>query len=54
MDVFAHYDITDENGNLMAEGLKASFCLEDSACNRGVRPRYACTNYGQQGNVYFY
>lgn len=54
MDVFAHYDILDSNGNRVAEGLKASFCLEDSACNPGVRPKYSCQNYGQQGAVYFY
>lgn len=53
MDVFAHYDILDTNGNRVAEGLKASFCLEDSACDRGVRPKYSCQNYGQQGTVYF-
>lgn len=53
MDVFAHYDILDTNGNRVAEGLKASFCLEDSACNPGVRPKYSCQNYGQQGAVYF-
>ncbi|OWF45340.1 Lysyl oxidase-like 3 [Mizuhopecten yessoensis] len=49
MEIFAHYDITDQNGNLMAEGLKASFCLEDSECGRGVRPKYNCQNFGQQG-----
>ncbi|XP_033757060.1 lysyl oxidase homolog 3-like [Pecten maximus] len=49
MEIFAHYDITDHNGNLMAEGLKASFCLEDSECDRGVRPKYRCQNYGHQG-----
>ncbi|XP_069140618.1 uncharacterized protein [Argopecten irradians] len=49
MEIFAHYDITDHNGNLMAEGLKASFCLEDSECGRGVQPKYRCQNYGQQG-----
>ena len=52
MDVFAHYDILDSNGNRVAEGLKASFCLEDSACNPGVRPKYQCQNYGQQGRIW--
>lgn len=49
MEIFAHYDITDLNGNRVAEGLKASFCLEDSQCDRGVYPKYDCQNWGQQG-----
>lgn len=49
MEVFAHYDIVDTNGNRVAEGLKASFCLEDSACDRGVFPKFDCQHYGQQG-----
>lgn len=53
MEVFAHYDITDMNGNRVAEGLKASFCLEDSQCNRGVFPKYDCQNWGQQGKPDF-
>ncbi|XP_076103067.1 uncharacterized protein LOC143072142 isoform X1 [Mytilus galloprovincialis] len=49
MEIFAHYDITDLNGNRVAEGLKASFCLEDSACDRGVHPKFSCQGYGEQG-----
>ena len=49
MEVFAHYDIVDTNGNRVAEGLKASFCLEDSACDRGVFPKFDCQRYGEQG-----
>lgn len=49
MEIFAHYDITDLNGNRIAEGLKASFCLEDSACDRGVYPKFNCQGYGEQG-----
>ncbi|KAK6185368.1 hypothetical protein SNE40_007618 [Patella caerulea] len=49
MEVFAHYDIIDEHGNRLAEGSKASFCLEDSTCDPGVEPQYDCTGYGDQG-----
>ncbi|KAK3586880.1 hypothetical protein CHS0354_017672 [Potamilus streckersoni] len=49
MDVFAHYDITDRHGNRVAEGMKASFCLEDSECQHGVKPKYDCNFYGEQG-----
>lgn len=52
MEIFAHYDITDLNGNRVAEGLKASFCLEDSACDRGVHPKFSCQGYGEQGNCF--
>ena len=50
MESFSHYDIIDKHGNRVAEGLKASFCLEDSECNRGSQPKYNCQNWGQQGN----
>ncbi|KAL5022390.1 hypothetical protein ScPMuIL_001545 [Solemya velum] len=49
MEVFARYDVVDEHGNKVAEGLKASFCLEDSACDYGVHPKYNCDGYGHQG-----
>ena len=51
MEAFSHYDIIDRHGNRVAEGLKASFCLEDSECNRGSFPKYNCQNWGQQGNA---
>ncbi|GFO24703.1 lysyl oxidase-like protein 2 [Plakobranchus ocellatus] len=49
MEVFAHYDIMDDNGTRLAEGSKASFCLEDSACESGVNPKYNCRGFGEQG-----
>lgn len=49
MEVFATFDIIDSNGNKVAEGHKASFCLEDNQCIPGVEPRYKCANYGDQG-----
>lgn len=49
MEVFATFDIYDKNMVRVAEGHKASFCLEDNQCMPGVKPRYACANYGDQG-----
>lgn len=49
MEVFATFDIYDNKGNRVAEGHKASFCLEDNQCLPGVQPKYACANYGDQG-----
>uniref|UniRef100_T1E173 protein-lysine 6-oxidase n=1 Tax=Cupiennius salei TaxID=6928 RepID=T1E173_CUPSA len=49
MEVFAHFDIIDRQGQKVAEGHKASFCLEDNNCRPGVEKKYACANYGDQG-----
>ncbi|XP_049777358.1 lysyl oxidase homolog 3 [Schistocerca cancellata] len=49
MEVFATFDILDSKGVKVAEGHKASFCLEDNQCMPGVRPFYACANFGDQG-----
>lgn len=49
MEVFAHFDLLDHSGNRIAEGHKASFCLEDNDCQEGSRARYKCANYGEQG-----
>ncbi|XP_015121135.1 lysyl oxidase homolog 3 [Diachasma alloeum] len=49
MEVFATFDIIDSTGKRIAEGHKASFCLEDNLCMPGVKPRYKCANYGDQG-----
>ncbi|XP_018336928.1 lysyl oxidase homolog 2B [Agrilus planipennis] len=49
MEIFATFDIYDGKGVRVAEGHKASFCLEDNQCSPGVLPRYACANFGDQG-----
>ncbi|XP_013788146.2 lysyl oxidase homolog 2-like [Limulus polyphemus] len=49
MEVFAHFDVIDMGGNKVAEGHKASFCLEDNFCRSGTQKKYACANYGDQG-----
>ncbi|CAG5014156.1 unnamed protein product [Parnassius apollo] len=49
MEVFATFDILHAAGNRIAEGHKASFCLEDNTCLPGVEQKYSCKNYGDQG-----
>ena len=50
MTVFAAYDVLDDLGDRVAEGHKASFCLEDVQCKPGVEKKYACRGFGEQGN----
>ncbi|KAE8290629.1 Protein-lysine 6-oxidase [Larimichthys crocea] len=48
MDAFSNYDLLDVvTGRKVAEGHKASFCLEDTSCDPGFRRRYACTSHTQ-------
>ena len=41
--------MSDYHGRKVAEGHKASFCLEDSECDSGVKKMYNCTDKGDQG-----
>ncbi|XP_005185263.2 lysyl oxidase homolog 3B isoform X1 [Musca domestica] len=60
MEVFATFDIFDHSGVKVAQGHKASFCLEDSQCLPGIPKKYNCANFGDQGisvncsDVYLY
>jgi Lysyl oxidase len=52
MEVFATFDIYNSKEEKVAEGHKASFCLEDNQCLNGVEPKYFCANYGDQGRYF--
>jgi len=54
MSTFSQYDILDNHGNRVAEGHKASFCLEDVECDFGKRKKYSCRGFGDQGKCCLY
>ncbi|XP_013885190.1 protein-lysine 6-oxidase [Austrofundulus limnaeus] len=48
MDEFSTYELLDaQTQRHVAEGHKASFCLEDTSCDPGYYRRYACTSHTQ-------
>jgi hypothetical protein len=49
MERFSDYDLTDAHGRKQGGGHKASFCLEDSECDGGVKKVFDCRDGGAQG-----
>ena len=48
-EVFVEYDLLSVDGAKVAEGHKASFCLEDSICDAGTFGTYRCGGRTAQG-----
>lgn len=46
MERFIDYDLMHLNRTKVAQGHKASFCLEDNDCEGGASRRYDCDNVG--------
>ena len=49
MQMFARYDLLDSLGNRVADGHKASFCLEDVECMPRAVQKFVCRGLGDQG-----
>ncbi|XP_048585018.1 lysyl oxidase homolog 2A-like isoform X2 [Nematostella vectensis] len=49
MEVFSTYDLIGKEGEKIAEGHKASFCLEDTVCDAGIPKKWNCTGGADQG-----
>jgi lysyl oxidase-like protein 2/3/4 len=48
MESFASFDLlSSESGTKVAEGHKASFCLEDNVCDEGITPKFRCSQHLQ-------
>ena len=57
MKVFARYEVINHEHRTVASGMKASFCLEDNYCVRGVHKYFRCSTersiMGEQGRTPF-
>ncbi|KAA3670325.1 uncharacterized protein DEA37_0014668 [Paragonimus westermani] len=57
MKVFSYYKVINSDNQVLAVGLKASFCLEDNVCKPGFRPHFRCSTTlstkGDQGKPFF-